>query len=324
MSSPLQYDGAPGGNSAKPYGTRSVENVSVEPSDTVPPGFSDTMAGFQFDSVPISTGQRSAAFETARKKVEDLLEDAGIPAPLHPRTSSSPIIDLGLRSGENDQAARVSECVPAKANDRFAKRAIDLAGSITAGVLFAPLMALIAIGLALEGGPVLYKQVRVGRAGRRFSCLKFRTMRPDAEDRLKLLLACNDDARAEWRKHQKLADDPRVTPLGRVLRETSLDELPQLVNVLRGEMSLVGPRPIVAPEVPGYDADREYFGSAAFVEYSACLPGITGLWQVSGRHRTIYLDRVRLDRQYVRTWSLWLDLKILWRTVGVVLRRSGS
>ena len=184
-------------------------------------------------------------------------------------------------------------------------------------------MVLTSGALALETGPVLHRQKRVGRHRSRFTCLKFRTMRPDAEDRLNLLLACNDAARAEWQAHQKLHDDPRVTPLGRVLRETSMDELPQLINVLRGEMSLVGPRPIVAPEIAGYDADRAYFSSAAFEDYATCLPGITGLWQVSGRHKTIYLDRVRLDRQYVRTWSLWLDLKIIWKTVGVVLQRSG-
>ena len=148
-------------------------------------------------------------------------------------------------------------------------------------------------------------------------------MRVDAEDRLSMLLDCNADAAAEWARHQKLADDPRVTRLGRVLRASSLDELPQLINILRGEMSLVGPRPIVAPEVPGYAADHGYYHSPALADYVACVPGLTGLWQVSGRHQTTHAERVLLDQAYARRWSLWLDLKILFKTVRVVALGEG-
>ena len=204
-----------------------------------------------------------------------------------------------------------------------AKRALDVVLTLAALVVLTPLIGLIWVGLALEKGPVLFRQRRVGRHGRRFTCLKFRTMRPDAEDRLALLLDCCDSARAEWERHQKLTDDPRITRLGRLLRAGSLDELPQLFNVLRGEMSLVGPRPIIAPEVPGYPSDLAYFDAPEFAGYAACTPGLTGLWQVAGRHRTSHAERVRLDQWYARNQSIWLDLVIMARTVRVVLLGQG-
>lgn len=207
--------------------------------------------------------------------------------------------------------------------DHWMKRALDICLVAPLLVLLAPLFAVIWAGLVAEGGPVLFRQRRVGRHGRRFTCLKFRTMRPDAEDRLALLLDCSPKAQAEWARHQKLTDDPRVTRLGRVLRASSLDELPQLINVLKGDMSLVGPRPIIAPEVPGYDADLAYFQSPSFPDYAECTPGITGLWQVCGRHRTSHAERVRLDRWYARNCSVWLDLLLLIRTVRVVLVGDG-
>ncbi|MEM1297805.1 MAG: sugar transferase [Pseudomonadota bacterium] len=206
---------------------------------------------------------------------------------------------------------------------RIAKRGLDIVLATLALILLAPLLGLIWAGLVSEGGAVIFAQTRVGRGGRRFRCLKFRTMRMDAEDRLALLLDCNPVAQAEWARHQKLADDPRVTRLGRVLRASSLDELPQFLNVLKGDMSLVGPRPIVAPEVPGYDADRAYYQSDAFHDYAGCTPGLTGLWQVCGRHQTAHAERIRLDRWYARNWSIWLDLVILLRTVRVVVMGDG-
>lgn len=207
---------------------------------------------------------------------------------------------------------------------RLSKRVLDIALATLALTMLAPLMGLIWAGLMSEGGAAIFSQTRVGRNGRRFRCLKFRTMRVDAEDRLALLLECNPAARAEWARHQKLLDDPRVTRLGRILRASSLDELPQLLNVLKGEMSLVGPRPIIAPEVPGYDADRAYFQSDAFQDYAGCTPGLTGLWQVCGRHQTAHAERIRLDRWYARNWSIWLDLVILLRTVRVVVIGDGK
>ena len=205
------------------------------------------------------------------------------------------------------------------------KRVFDLVMTGLGLAVAAPVLAGIAVLLAFEGGPVLFSQTRVGRGGRRFSCLKFRTMRPDAQARLAELLATDPDARAEWAKYQKLQDDPRITPVGRFLRRTSLDELPQLLNVLKGEMSLVGPRPIIAPEIEGYPGDRAYYDDPDFVYYKSCTPGLTGLWQVCGRNGTTHRERVRLDRWYARNWSIWLDLLIVLQDLqGAVLGRGGS
>lgn len=205
---------------------------------------------------------------------------------------------------------------------RRIKRAMDLIGALLLLAVFAVPMALIALVLS-AGGPVFFTQSRVGRGRSRFDCLKFRTMHVDAQARLAAVLASDDSARAEWQVHQKLSDDPRVTRIGRWLRQSSLDELPQLFNILRGEMSLVGPRPIVAPEIDGYPSDLRYFNSPAFEAYARCLPGLTGLWQVVGRHRAAHADRVALDDVYARERTVAMDLKILWRTVGVVLSGSG-
>ena len=183
-------------------------------------------------------------------------------------------------------------------------------------IVLAPLMLFIALRILREdGGPVLFGHLRVGKDGRLFECLKFRTMARDAEQRLQRLLSEDPVARSEWERNFKLRDDPRITTFGRFLRRTSLDELPQLINVLRGEMNLVGPRPVVVPEL------RKY-GYAKF-HYLSVKPGMTGLWQVCGRHETTYPQRVRLDRTYVERRSLTLDFAILLRTVRVVLRQPG-
>lgn len=208
--------------------------------------------------------------------------------------------------------------------DRAAKRLMDVVLTLVGVLLILPLLLMISALLLAEGGPVFFRQMRVGKGRRRFQCLKFRTMRVDAEERLALLLDANAEARAEWARHQKLENDPRITRVGHLLRATSLDELPQLLNVLKGDMSLVGPRPIIAPEIPGYESDRAYFDSEAFRDYACCVPGITGLWQVSGRHRTAHEERVRLDSWYARNWSLWLDLAILFKTFRAVFGRSGG
>lgn len=196
------------------------------------------------------------------------------------------------------------------------KRSVDVGGAITGLLLFGPLMLLIAAALAFERGPIFFGHERVGQRGTRFRCLKFRTMVPDAQARLDALLASDPKARAEWEKDRKLSNDPRITPVGHFLRVTSLDELPQFFNVLLGQMSLVGPRPVTPDELKKY--------ARASSLYLSCRPGITGLWQVSGRSATTYARRVALDSHYARKFSLWLDAWILARTFGVVLKREGA
>jgi lipopolysaccharide/colanic/teichoic acid biosynthesis glycosyltransferase len=198
----------------------------------------------------------------------------------------------------------------------IAKRLIDLLICI----LVAPFALLvgvpIAIVLKLDGGRILYSQPRVGAHGRAFDCLKFRSMVRDADEQLQQMLARDALAREEWALFQKLSDDPRVTWFGRFLRAYSIDELPQLINVWRGEMSIVGPRPIMVDQV-------ELYGDE-FDIYCAMRPGITGLWQVSGRNERTFAERVRLDSQYAHTWSVTGDLKILLLTLPAVLAGRGA
>jgi lipopolysaccharide/colanic/teichoic acid biosynthesis glycosyltransferase len=191
---------------------------------------------------------------------------------------------------------------------------VTLAGLLL--ILLLPLLLLIVGLIRLDRGPALFRQTRVGAGGVPFTCLKFRTMRANADLALLDYLAGHPQAAREWAENCKLRDDPRATRLGRLLRSLSLDELPQLLNVLRGEMSLVGPRPIVADEVARYGSAIDY--------YYRAKPGLTGLWQVSGRSDLPYARRVELDVDYVRHQSLWLDLVILYRTFGAVLRRRGA
>ncbi|MCS6892518.1 MAG: sugar transferase [Rhodovarius sp.] len=198
-----------------------------------------------------------------------------------------------------------------------AKRAIDILGAGLLLVLLSPLFLIIALLVRRDGGPAFYGHTRIGQDGRGFRCLKFRSMVVDSEARLQALLASDPAARAEWESTRKLRNDPRVTPIGRFLRSTSLDELPQLINVLRGEMSLVGPRPVTAAEL------STYYGAAA-AHYMSVRPGITGLWQVSGRSDTSYGQRVALDVAYATRPSLLTDLRILLRTPIVVLQRRGA
>ena len=201
------------------------------------------------------------------------------------------------------------------------KRLLDivLAGMLL--VLIAPLFGTLAILIRLQrdGGSVIYRQRRVGRAGREFDCLKFRSMHPDAAGKLRLLLEHDAQARLEWETSHKLRNDPRVTRLGALLRSTSLDELPQLLNVVRGEMSLVGPRPVTRAELDG-----PYARFDGRDEYLVVRPGITGLWQVSGRSLTAYERRVALDKSYVNGFSLKSDALILFKTLAVVLLQRGA
>jgi exopolysaccharide production protein ExoY len=183
-------------------------------------------------------------------------------------------------------------------------------------VIFSPLMLACALFIRRDGGPATFAHYRVGSRGRVFRCFKFRTMCVDAERKLREVLDSDPVLRDEWQRNFKLFNDPRVTPIGRWLRRSSLDELPQLFNVLRGDMALVGPRPITLIEL-------RLYGPARW-QYMTVLPGMTGLWQVSGRNRVSYERRVQLDDEYVRTRSFWLDCWILVKTVLVVLTRDGA
>jgi lipopolysaccharide/colanic/teichoic acid biosynthesis glycosyltransferase len=178
-------------------------------------------------------------------------------------------------------------------------------------------MVLVAAAVfAQDGGPILFSHRRIGRGGRPFYCIKFRSMASGAETRLAAVLASSPAARAEWARDHKLRIDPRVTPLGNFLRRSSLDELPQLLNVLRGEMSIVGPRPIVEAEISRY--------GRRFRHYCAVKPGITGLWQVNGRNEVNYRSRVAKDCLSVKSQSPWLYLWIVVATIPAVLSRKGS
>ena len=190
-----------------------------------------------------------------------------------------------------------------------AKRWLDVVGAACALVLFAPLLVLLALLVRLDGGPSILAHRRVGRYGRPFGCLKFRTMVVDAEARLQTILESDPQARAQWERESKLCDDARTTGLGAFLCKSSLDHLPLFINVLRGDMSLVGPRPIVEAELAFYGPDAAH--------YLACRPGITGLWQVLGRNDLDHETRVRLDRIYARRRTLRMDLAILARTLGI-------
>ena len=199
---------------------------------------------------------------------------------------------------------------------RMLKRTFDVAGALCLLGLLSPLMLFLTWRIRSDGGRALYAHPRIGRAGKPFNCLKFRSMIVDADKTLEELLANDADLREEWAADYKLKNDPRITQIGKFLRGSSLDELPQLWNVLRGEMSLVGPRPVVAEE-------QERFGKHIHY-YETVRPGMTGLWQISGRNDTDYSNRVYLDAWYVKNWSLWIDIVILIKTIGVVLKKQGA
>jgi undecaprenyl-phosphate galactose phosphotransferase len=244
------------------------------------------------------------------------LRRAEVPCTLVPATSTLPVAgnrsylfsyDVVLMSNSHEIARPIT---------RVAKRALDLlfAGMLLVGL--SPILLATAFLIRRDGGPAIFRHKRVGAGGRMFPCMKFRSMHVQSERMLADLLAHDPVSAAEWAATQKLKNDPRITPIGHFLRKTSLDELPQLFNVLRGDMSLVGPRPIVQSELGFYGDSADY--------YFATRPGVTGLWQVSGRSDTSYERRVELDVWYVRNWSLWHDIAILFKTVPVVLLRRGA
>jgi Undecaprenyl-phosphate galactose phosphotransferase WbaP len=200
---------------------------------------------------------------------------------------------------------------------RTLKRACDIFVAAAALAIFLPVIILLVAAIKLSStGPLLYRQWRIGQNGGRFEVWKFRTMCEDADQILLRHLERDPELRGEWERDHKLRKDPRVTSVGRFLRKTSLDELPQLWNVLKGEMSIVGPRPIVAAETPRY--------GDALGAYHSVRPGITGMWQVSGRNNTSYSERIRFDEYYVNNWSIWLDLYIIGRTFKTVLLGEGA
>ena len=226
-------------------------------------------------------------------------------------------IDFRVNAGPSSHAARGKAAVTSEPVGGRPKRALDIA--LVLAVL--PFLFIIMAGLALlvkatAKGPVLYGHKRVGFNGREFRCWKFRTMVVNGDEVLHQHLQDNPQDAIMWNTTRKLNDDPRVTPVGKVLRKLSLDELPQLLNVLSGEMSLVGPRPVVQDELDHYGSTAPY--------YLSTRPGLTGLWQVSGRSDTTYSERVRLDRQYIMNWSLAQDMGIIFKTVPALLSSRGA
>lgn len=226
-----------------------------------------------------------------------------LPAVSHPQFEPLPLTPV---YGTTDGSA-------ASLYRRHFKRVLDVVLILASIPVALPLISICAALVALDGNSPLYRQRRVGRHGRVFHIVKLRSMVPQAEAALVAYIADNAEARAEWETYQKLRRDPRITRIGRILRKTSLDELPQLWNVLAGDMSLVGPRPMMECQKPLYP------GTAYFL----IRPGITGLWQISVRNLSEFGDRSSFDAEYYRGLSLATDLRILWRTVGVVLRTTG-
>lgn len=204
----------------------------------------------------------------------------------------------------------------AKRTSRFQKRTFDIICSLLILLVSSPLLVYLWYKVTRDGGPAIYGHQRVGRHGKLFPCYKFRSMVMNSQEVLQKLLDTDPEARAEWDRDFKLRNDPRITRVGRFIRRTSLDELPQLFNVLKGEMSLVGPRPVISEELVRYDDDVDY--------YLMAKPGMTGLWQVSGRNDVDYETRVYFDSWYVKNWSLWNDIAIMFKTVKVVLHRDGA
>ncbi|EPY9759317.1 undecaprenyl-phosphate galactose phosphotransferase WbaP [Klebsiella variicola] len=204
----------------------------------------------------------------------------------------------------------------AKWSSRILKRAFDIFGSLAIIIVLSPLLLYISRKVKKDGGPAIYGHERIGKGGVPFKCLKFRSMVINSKEVLTALLESDPESKKEWDETFKLKNDPRITKIVGVLRRTSLDELPQLFNVLKGEMSLVGPRPIITAELERYNEEVEY--------YLLSKPGMTGLWQVSGRSDVDYETRVYLDAWYVKNWSMWNDIAILFKTISVVLRKDGA
>jgi lipopolysaccharide/colanic/teichoic acid biosynthesis glycosyltransferase len=228
--------------------------------------------------------------------------------------SKDGIGELALRRGPKSKA--IATYVASDCQISLGKRLFDIVGALAIGILALPLIVIISIAIRVTGSPVIFWHTRIGLNRKPFRCYKFRSMVPNAERRLREMLRSDPKALQEWRANHKLLEDPRITRLGNFLRKSSLDELPQLWNVLKGDMSLVGPRPIVADEL-------ERYGNKA-QKYCSVRPGMTGLWQISGRNNVTYSRRVSLDVLYIRKQNLRVDCWVLWQTVFVVLSRIGA
>ena len=268
--------------------------------------------GAEFVVIVVRGGEPAAG-----RTLLDALRRGGVRIALVPFLQGLPVV--GFRQHYfvgHDIVMLVNRNNLARPFSRLLKSAFDQVGACVLLILLAPLMITLAVLVRADGGPAFYRHRRIGAGGRTFECIKFRSMCFDADAVLRRLLAKDVRAAGEWAASQKLSSDPRITTVGRFLRRSSLDELPQLFNVLRGEMSLVGARPIVQDEISRYGCDIEY--------YYAAKPGLTGLWQVSGRSDTSYAERVRLDVWYVRNWTLWHDIAILFRTIPVVFLQRGA
>jgi len=198
------------------------------------------------------------------------------------------------------------------------KRLFDIVFSVFAIIITLPITIPIAIIIKLtDGGSIIYGHERVGKGGRKFKVLKFRSMYIDADKKLKEILKNDPKAKEEWEKTFKLKNDPRITPIGKFLRKTSLDELPQFINVLKGEMSVVGPRPVVEEELKKYYKDKAEL-------YKSVKPGVTGYWQVEGRNDTDYEERIKMDEYYIKNRSFLMDLKIILKTIKVMITGKGA
>ncbi|HEY6458255.1 MAG TPA: sugar transferase [Steroidobacteraceae bacterium] len=275
--------------------------------------------------VDIVVHYQDAAIETFDAEANEPQTGSHVPvrpshrhAPAHPPRAASavPLIHHAARQVESHAASGTEWPARMRQPGEAAKRLLDIVGALTLAVLLSPLLLVVGLVLARDRGPIIYSHSRTGRHGRSFDCLKFRTMVPNAEQVLRELLHNDPDMQREWMRNQKLRNDPRITAIGRFLRRTSLDELPQLWNVLKGEMSLVGPRPVVREEWARYGHRLDH--------YLTAKPGVTGLWQVMGRSDCCYRRRVALDTYYVRKRNLFLDMFILLQTVRVVFRGRGA
>ena len=235
-----------------------------------------------------------------------------------PELFGLPTSNITARGMMEEQAVvlRVQNNLARKSN-RIAKRMFDIVVTICGGIFILPFMLIIAAIIYLDsGGPIIYKQKRIGKNGKEFSFYKFRSMVKNADTILGEYLSTHENEKNEWQKNFKLKNDPRVTKIGRIIRKTSIDELPQLWNVLIGDMSLVGPRPLLPNEVERYSGYIE--------DYKLVLPGLTGVWQVSGRSDTTFEERVIMDSWYIHNWSVWIDIVYLLKTVLVVVKSKGA
>ena len=223
-----------------------------------------------------------------------------------------------MEKTEHIESIRHTHVFKCKIKHIPAKRAFDIFFSLLALILCSPFYLLIALAIRLTSrGKAFYSHERVGRGGKLFRCYKFRTMYQDAEKRLSNILANNPQLKKEWEETYKLKKDPRITPLGSFLRKTSIDELPQFWNVLKGDLSIVGPRPVVAAEL------SQHFGVKA-AKILSIRPGITGIWQTSGRNDTCYTTRVKLDEKYVDNRNIMLDLKLIVKTIPKMISSKGA